>query len=303
MSKLTEWAFRNRSAVALLIIMALGIGAISYARLPMEFLPKMDQPSVAVTVIAPGYDAKSVEKMVTGPLEQAVQFTKGKSDMFSTTGDGYANIQVAFDSKTNMKEAKAEIERSVSAVQLPERVMKPFVVQFDTSMIPISWLAVTFDENISDTDKELKINKIETEIKQIDGAGQVAVEGRVAPQVSITPDTAKLESRGIPFQAIMGVLQDRGGAASIGEQNIDGAAGNIKVSGVIEDLETLRKLPVAPGVALGDVAAVELSKKQESIGRVDGKDTIMITVSKTASANAVSVGNSVSDAVDRKSVV
>ncbi|WP_127531462.1 efflux RND transporter permease subunit [Paenibacillus kobensis] len=298
MSKLTEWAFRNRSAVALLIIMALGIGAISYARLPMEFLPKMDQPSVAVTVIAPGYDAKSVEKMVTDPLEQAVQFSKGKTDMFSTTGNGYGNIQVSFDSKTNMKEAKAEIERSVSAVQLPERVMKPFVVQYDTSMIPIAWLAVTFDESISDADKEAKINDIEKQIKQIKGAGQVTIDGRVAPAVSITPDTAKLASKGVPFQAIMGVLQGRGETASIGEQNIDGAAGNIKVSGAIQDLETLRKLPVAPGVALGDVATVELSKKQESVGRVDGKDTLMITVAKSATANAVSVGKEVNKAVD-----
>ncbi|GFN32047.1 efflux RND transporter permease subunit [Paenibacillus xylaniclasticus] len=299
MNKLTEWAFRNRSAVALLIVMALGIGAMSYARLPMEFLPKMDDPSVSVTVIAPGYDAKSVETLVTEPLERAVQFAKGNTGMFSTTGNGYGSIQIAFDSKTNMKEAKAEIERSVGAVQLPERVMKPFVVQYDTSMIPVAWVSVTFDESISDADKEAKIKEIETQIKQIDGAGQITVNGRVAPEVSITPDTTKLANKGVSVQAIMSVLQGRGATASIGEQNIDGAAGNIKVNGTIDGLETLRKLPVGPGVILEDVASVELSKYQESISRLNSKDMLMITVAKTASANAVSVGKSLDKAVER----
>lgn len=299
MSKLTEWAFRNRSAVVLLIIMALGLGAISYARLPMEFLPKMDQPSVAVTVLAPGYDAKSVEKQVTGPIEEAVQFTKGKSDLFSTTGDGYASIQIAFGSKTNMKEAKAEIERSVANVQLPNGVMKPFVVQFDTSMIPISWVVVTFDPSMTDAEKEARIKEVETEIKKADGAGQVSVSGRVAPQISITPDAEKLANKGLSVQAIMGLLQSRGVSASIGQQNIDGSAGNVNVVASINDLETLRKLPLAQGVTLSDVATVEMAKEQESIGRMDGKDTIMLTVSKAADANAVTVGNSVQDIVDQ----
>jgi len=299
MSKLTEWAFRNRSAVVLLIIMALGLGAISYARLPMEFLPKIDQPEVAVTVLAPGYDAKSVEKQITGPIEEAVQFTKGKSDMFSTSGDGYASIQIAFDSKTNMKEAKAEIERSVANVPLPDRVMKPFVVQFDTSMIPISWVAVTFDESMTDAEKEARIKEVETEIKKADGAGQVSVSGRVAPQISITPDPEKLASKGLTIQSIMGLLQSRSVSASIGQQNIDGTAGNVNVVASISDLETLRKLPLAQGVALSDVATVELAKEQESIGRMNGKDTIMLTVSKAADANAVTVGNSVKDIVDQ----
>ncbi|EFM12885.1 acriflavin resistance protein [Paenibacillus curdlanolyticus YK9] len=298
MSRLTEWAFRNRAAVILLIIMALGMGAMSYARLPMEFLPKMDQPQVQVTVIAPGYDAKSVEKLVTGPLENAVQYAKGKSDMFSTTGNGYASVQIAFDSKTNMKDAKAEVEKSVAAVQLPERVMKPFVVQFDTSMIPISWVAITFDAGMSDAAKEQRVKEIEAEIKKAEGAGQVSVSGRSAPEVSITPNASKLAEKHVTTQAIMGLLQSRGVAASIGEQNIAGAASNVNVDATIGDLDTLRKLPVAPGVALSDVATVELSKKQESIGRVNGKDTIMITVSKTANANAVTVGKNVQKIVD-----
>lgn len=299
MSKLTEWSFRNKAAMILIVVMALVMGVISYFRLPMEFLPAADNPQVMITAIGPGNDAKSMEQLVTNPLEEAVTFVKGKTDMFSTSGDGYAQVNLNFDSKTNMKEAKAEIERAVDQVKLPANVMKPFVVQFNTSMIPIAWVTLTFDESMSEQEKEAKLKAFTTELQKSEGAGQVSVSGKSTPTVSVVPLTDKLAESGIPVQTLMGVLQGRGASVSIGERTLDGAAGNINVYDQVTDLETLRKLPVAAGVKLGDVATVELAKDQESISRMNGKDAIMFTISKSADANAVTVGKGIEKTVER----
>ncbi|MCK9859751.1 efflux RND transporter permease subunit [Paenibacillus sp. ATY16] len=299
MNKLTEWSFRNKAAVILIVVMALTVGVISYLKLPMEFLPEADNPQVMVTVIGPGMDAKSMEQQVTNPLEEAVMFTKGKTDMFSTSGNGYAQVNVNFDSNTNMKEAKAEIERSVDQVQLPQGVMKPFVVQFNTSMIPISWIVVTFDEGLSEQEKDAKIKLVNTELQKSEGAGQISVNGKSTPSIHITPDTDKMAQKGLPVQSLLSVLQGRGVSASIGERNVDGAAGNINVYDEVTSVDTLRNLPVAPGVKLSDVAKVEQAKEQESISRMNGKDAILFTVSKSANANAVSTGKNVEKTVER----
>ncbi|WP_138751742.1 efflux RND transporter permease subunit [Paenibacillus sinopodophylli] len=299
MSKLTEWSFRNKAAIILIVIMALAMGVISYLRLPMEFLPAADNPQVMITAIGPGNDAKSMEQKVTNPLEEAVTFVKGKTDMLSTSGDGYAQINLNFDSKTNMKDAKAEIERIVAQVPLPANVMKPFVVQFNTSMIPISWVTLTFEDGMSEQEKETKLKLVTTELQKSEGAGQISISGKSTPAVHIIPDTDKLAEAGIPVQALTGLLQGRGDSVSIGERTIDGAAGNLNVWDQVTGLETLRKLPVAAGVVLSDVAAVELSKDQESIGRMNGKDAIMFTISKSADANAVTVGNGIEKTVER----
>lgn len=297
MSRLTEWSFRNKAAIILIVIMALAMGVVSYLKLPMEFLPEADNPQVMVTVIGPGYDAKSMEQLVTGPLEKAVTLTKGKTDMFSTSGNGYAQINLNFDSKTNMKEAKAEIEKTTSLVQLPEGVMKPFVVQFNTSMIPISWITLTFEEGMSEQEKDEKLELVTSELQKTEGAGEVSVSGKTTPTIHIFPLTDKLAEQGIPVQTLMGVLQGRGVSASIGERTVDGAAGNINVYDEVTDLETLSKLPVAPGIKVGDVAKVEFAKEQESISRMNGKDAIMFTISKAADANAVTAGNNIELAV------
>lgn len=301
MQGITKWAFNNKAAVKIIVLMALVIGVISYYKLPMEFLPEADNPMVTVAAMGPGYDAKSMEKQVTEKLEESLQFIKGKSSMVSSSGNGYAKIDMSFDSKTDMKEAKAEVERAVSAVQLPERVLPPFVVQFNTSMIPISWVTVGFEENLSEADRERLENEVVNAFKKIEGAGEVALSGRSMPSVSIIPNNAKLAEKGIPFQALMGVLQGRGTASSVGEKVIDGTSGNLTVRANINDLGTLSKLPVAPGVKLSDVAEVKLTNDQETISSVDGKNVIMLTISKKSNANAVAVGDEAAAIVDRLS--
>ncbi|WP_308858148.1 efflux RND transporter permease subunit [Paenibacillus sp. R14(2021)] len=300
MQWMTKWAFNNKAAMKLVVLMALAMGVVSYFRLPMEFLPEADNPMVTIAAIGPGYDAKSMETEVTSKLEDAVQFVKGKSLMTSSSGNGFSKIDLAFDSKTNMKEAKAEVETAIRAVQLPARVMTPYVVQFNTSMIPISWVSIGLD-GVKESDREKTEKDLVNAFKSIDGAGEVSLGGKSTPSISVIPDMSKLSAKGVPFQALMGVLQGRGTAASIGEKTIDGASGNINVEANISDIDTLRKLPVAQGVTLGDVADVKLAQQQESISSLGGKNVLMLTISKTANANAVKVGDEVQSTVDRLS--
>ncbi|NBD22727.1 efflux RND transporter permease subunit [Paenibacillus glycinis] len=298
MQWITKWAFNNKAGMKLVVLMALAMGVVSYFRLPMEFLPEADNPMVTIAAIGPGYDAKSMETEVTAKLEEAVQFVKGKSLMTSSSGNGFSKIDLSFDSKTNMKDAKAEVEAAVRAVQLPERVMTPYVVQFNTSMIPISWVSVGLD-GVNEADRDKVEKDLIDEFKKVDGAGQVSLGGKSAPSVSIVPDAAKLSAKGVPFQALMGVLQGRNVSASIGEKTIDGASGNLSVEASVNDLDTLRKLPVAQGVTLGDVAEVKMDTQRESISSLKGKDVLMLTISKTANANAVKVGDAVQETVER----
>ncbi|RIX49977.1 efflux RND transporter permease subunit [Paenibacillus nanensis] len=297
MNKVTEWSFRNKAAIILLVVMALAMGAMSYFRLPMEFLPSADNPQVVITAIGQGSSAGAMEKQVTNPLEEAVMFVKGKTSMFSTTGDGYSQVTVNFDSKTNMKEAKTEIESAIAGVPLPSNVMKPFVTQLNTSMIPIGWVSVSLEEELSRQEKEAKLDLIVSELKAIEGAGQISVSGRSETIVTVQPDAEKLQTAGVPVQSLMGVLQGRGVSASLGAQIVDGAAANVNLVDDITDMETLKSLPVAPGVTLADVADVQVSSNQESVSRMNGKDAVMMTVSKAADANAVAVGERIEEKV------
>lgn len=106
-------------------------------------------------------------------------------------------------------------------------------------------------------------------------------------------DPAAMAAKGVNTAQVMGLLQGRSVSASVGEQTIGGQTGNVNVVSSIESVDTLQKLPVAAGVTLGDIAAVEPKLDQESVSRSNGKDVLFLIITKEASANAVDVGDKV----------
>ncbi|BBI34591.1 efflux RND transporter permease subunit [Cohnella abietis] len=299
MKSIINGAFRNKAAMIIIVIMVLAMGVLSYTKLPMEFLPEADNPQVTVSVIGPGYNASSMDRAVTGPLEKSLSAIKGKTNTFSSSGDGFSQVNLNFDSNTNMKEAKLEVEKAVNSVQLPANVSPPYVVQFNTSMIPISFVTLTFNDGVSDAQKEILEQQVLDEFKAIDGVGEVQLSGKSLPKVSIIPDVEKLAARGVPLEALYGVLQGRDAAASIGESTLDGQIVNLNVSASLQDLESVKKLPVAEGVKLGDVANVTFNNAKESLFRIDGKDALEYVISKGANSNAVKVGQGVDKIIEK----
>ncbi len=283
----------------IIVIMVLAMGVLSYTKLPMEFLPEADNPQVTVSVIGPGYDASAMDRAVTGPIEQALAGIKGKTNAFSTSGDGFSQVNLNFDSNTNMKEAKLEVEKAVAAVALPDNVSSPYVVQLNTSMIPISFVTLAFADGVSEAEKEATEQRIRDEFTAIDGVGSVMLAGKPQPTVRIEPDAAKLAEKGVPLQALYGVLQGRTASSAVGESVMDGRIVNLNVVADLRDIDTLKQLPVVPGVKLGDVADVTLDDAKESLFRVDGKDAIEFVISKGANSNAVNVGKEVEKVIDK----
>ncbi|MBC8081449.1 MAG: efflux RND transporter permease subunit, partial [Gorillibacterium sp.] len=76
-----------------------------------------------------------------------------------------------------------------------------------------------------------------------------------------------------------------------------GQTGNVTVISTIDSLDTLKRLPVSAGVALQDIASVQLEQDQESVSRSNGKDVLFAIITKEANANAVDVGDKVQDAI------
>lgn len=297
MSWLTKWVFGNKAAAGLLIVLALVVGVMSYTSLPMEFMPEADNPQVTVTTLGPGQNAQAMEENVTKPIELAVAMVKGKTEMMSSSGDGYAQVNIHFDSKTNMKDAAQEVQKAVDTLQFPPGVMRPYVLQLNTSMIPVSQITLAFEDGITEETLETAETVIIPKLQKIDGVANVSLYGKTTPQVQIKLDPQKMGSNGLSVAQMTGLLQGRSVAASIGEQTIGGQTGSIGVVSSIDSIDTLKALPVADGVKLQDVATVEVKADQESVSRSNGKDVLFVIIMKEANANAVDVGKKVEDAL------
>lgn len=293
MEFLTKWSFKNKAAVSLVTIFILMIGIISYFKLPMEFLPSADNPQVTIITMGQGTDSKTMEAQVTEPIESAVTGVKGKSAMYSTTGDGFSKIDLSFESGSDMKQAKLDVQEALSSVALPQSMTKPTVTQLNTSMIPISFIAVTFKDGLTAESLDLTKKELEPLYKDIKGVSDVQTFGISQSVLSVKVDNEQLSKKNVSIQNVMSVLNGQDAALAVGEKVIDGKTSNIKVIGDVTSIEKVKALKVTSDVTLGDIAKVAEAKDGNLISRFNGKESIDISIIKDSQSNAVTISKEV----------
>ncbi|MCT4479013.1 efflux RND transporter permease subunit [Peribacillus frigoritolerans] len=289
----TKWAFKNKAAVSLVTIFILLIGVVSYFKLPMEFLPSADNPQVTIITMCQGTDSKTMEAQVTDPIERAVTGVKGKSSIYSTTGDGFSKVDLFFEAGSDMKQAKLDVQEALGSVALPQSMAKPTVTQLNTSMIPISFVAVTFKDGLTAENIDFTKKELEPLYKDIKGVSDVQTFGISQSVLSVKVDNEELAKKKVSIQDVMSVLNGQNAALAVGEKVIDGKASNIKVIGDLTSIEKLEALKVTPNVALGEIAKVEEAKDGNLISRFNGKESIDLSIIKDSQSNAVTISKEV----------
>ena len=190
-SRFTKWAFGNRAAVAVLTILILAIGVVSYFRLPMEFLPSADNPQVTIISMGHGTDSMTMESEVNIPIERAVTGLNGKTSVYSTTGDGFSKVDLFFEAGYDMKLAKQDVQDALSNVALPQSISKPTISQLNTSMIPIANIAVTFEEGLTTENMDFAREELQSLYREIKGVSSVDVYGITDSVISVNIDDEK----------------------------------------------------------------------------------------------------------------
>ncbi|MFJ7928893.1 efflux RND transporter permease subunit [Peribacillus sp. NPDC096448] len=289
----TKWSFKNKAAVSLVTIFILLIGVVSYFKLPMEFLPSADNPQVTIITMGQGTDSKTMEAQVTEPIESAVTGVKGKSSMSSTTGDGFSKVDLFFEAGSDMKQAKLDVQEALGSVALPQSMSKPTVTQLNTSMIPISFVSVTFKDGITAENIEFTKKELEPLYKEIKGVSDVQTFGVSQSVLSVKVDNEELAKKKVSIQDVMSVLNGQNTALAVGEKVIDGKASNIKVIGDLTSIEKLKALKVTPNVTLGEIAKVEEANDGNLISRFNGKESIDLSIIKDSQSNAVTISKEV----------
>ena len=293
MSTFTKWAFGNRAAVAVLTILILVIGVVSYFRLPMEFLPSADNPQVTIISMGQGTDSKTMESEVTIPIERAITGLNGKTSVYSTTGDGFSKVDLFFEAGTDMKQAKQDVQEALSNVALPLYLSKPTISQLNTSMIPIANIAVSFNEGLTTENMDFAREKLPSLYQEIKGVSKVDVYGITDSIISVKIDDGKLAENQISLQAVMGILHGQNTAVAVGEKIIDGKTSNIKVIGDLTSIEKLKGLTITPDLTLADIATIEETKDANFISRFNGKDSLDISITKDSQSNAVTISKEI----------
>ena len=187
------------------------------------------------------------------------------------------------------------MQEALATVTLPNNVQKPSIIQLNTSMIPIAEVSITFKDGLTRSNSEFAKKKIIPMYKDIKGVANVQTFGTENSYVSIELDNKILAEKQLLLENILTALQGQNLSAAVGEKTIDGKASNIKVVGKLNSVKDIEQLSIAPTVTLGDVTKVSIKKPNTTLTLVNGKDALILVMTKESSANAVSTGKEIAE--------
>ncbi|MFE3719653.1 efflux RND transporter permease subunit [Streptomyces cyaneofuscatus] len=310
MSWLSRFSLAQRALIGLISIVALVFGAIAIPQLKQQLLPTIELPMVSVLAPYQGASPDVVEKQVVEPLENSLKAVDGVEGITSTASEGNALIMATFDfGDEGTKQLVADIQQAVNRAraQLPPTV-DPQVIAGSTDDIPTVVLAVT-----SDKDQQALADQLDRTVvpalQDIEGVGQVTVDGVQELQVSVVPDDKKLAAAGLNAGALAQALQAGGATLPAGSFSEAGKNRTIQVGGgytslkQIEDLQIVAKGPAgateegpAKPVRLGDVAEVKQEPSTAvSITRTNGKPSLAVMATMDKDGSAVAISDAVKD--------
>ncbi|MFC9815944.1 efflux RND transporter permease subunit [Streptomyces virginiae] len=302
MSWLSRFSLAQRALVGLVSIVALLFGAIAVPQLKQQLLPSIELPMVSVLAPYQGASPDVVEKQVVEPIESMLKGVDGITGITSTASEGNALIMATFDyGDSGTKQLVADVQQAVNRarVRLPADV-DPQVVAGSTDDIPTVILAVT-----SGKDQQALADQLEKSVvpvlSDIEGVGQVSVDGVQDLQVTVTPDDAKLAAAGLDGAALAQGLQAGGAAVPAGSFDEGGKNRTVRVGNGFTSLAQVEDLRLSPGpgkpaVRLGDVAVVKQEPaKAVSITRTNGKPSLALVLTMDKDGSAVAISDAVKD--------
>ena len=295
------------SVVSIVIVIA---GLVTLFTLPIAQYPEITPPTVSVSTVYPGANARVVAETVAAPIEQEVNGVEGMIYMSSTSAsDGSYNLTVTFEVGSDLDLSQILVQNRVALAEprLPEEVTREGIntKKQSTNIVLIISL---FSPN--DRYDELFLSNFGTlqlrdRLSRIDGVGEVMVFPSSDYSMRIWLDPQQLRSRGITTQEVLNAIR---------EQNVQVAAGQIgqppapisqsfqlsvNVLGRLTDVAQFENIIVKTSddgrvVYLRDVARIELGGQNYNlVSRLDGASSASILIYQLPGSNALQVATDI----------
>ncbi|HUX39030.1 MAG TPA: efflux RND transporter permease subunit [Rectinemataceae bacterium] len=303
---LTELAVKRPTALFAIFALFIGLGIMGYFNLGADLFPTTNTPFIGVHVVYPGAGSQQIENDVVKPIEDAVSSLPGIKTVRSASAEGYGYTVLEFAMDANPDSAVMDVQKAVDGImdRLPADASRPVVRKYNLNARPI--LIVALSGKLPYDELYARADVLKKRIENVQGVGQVSLEGAPKREVEVQVDRSALESWGLSLQTLIGILKADNLNAPAGLLRQDGIDRTVRVLGEASSLEELRgillPLPRGGTVPLGEVAEIKFALPVDAGKvRMDGVSAIGLTIVKASDANVVETTKRIKKAIDLES--
>ena len=289
LDSIISFSLRNRLAVLLAAVLLVIGGLYVSSNMEVDVFPDLNAPTVVIMTEANGMAPEEVEKIVTFPVETAVNGATDVRRVRSSSTTGFSVVWVEFDWGTDIYRARQIVSEKLAAVGelLPANVGNPTLGPQSSILGEVLIIGLTAN---GETDMEqlrtLADWTIRPQLLATGGVAQVAVLGGDIKEYQILLDLEKMRRFGISVDDVLRATDDMNRNAAGGvlyEYSNEYIIRGMTSTTSIEDLErtVVSRLSKHP-VTLRDIAEVRIGPKEPRMGTasVETKPAVILTVTK-----------------------
>ncbi len=297
MQKLAEICVRRPVFATMLILSLTVVGLFSYRSLGVDLFPKIDLPTITVTVVNPGASPQEVETEITDKVEGAVNTISGIDELRSTSVEGVSQVFITFLLEKNPDIAAQEVRNKVDLIanDLPVTAEQPIVQKFDTDAAPVVRIAVSAPRSLREV-TDVADKKIKQQIESINGVGQVQIVGGRTREIQVWIDPDKLRAFNVTVAEVANAVRAQnmevpGGRIDEGTREL-----TVRTMGRIVEPAEFNNLIVANrgaySVKLSDIGyAEDGAEEPRTEARLNGHPAVTLIVTKQSGQNTVAVAD------------
>ncbi|MGQ0572048.1 MAG: efflux RND transporter permease subunit [Armatimonadota bacterium] len=294
----------RRPVMVLMIISALMVlGLVAYSRLPVELFPNIQFPFVSVIVIYPGAGPDEVQLLVAKPLEEQLSSLPNVREVRTLASEGQVFLGVQFELGANVDAAVADVRQRVdiARVRFPRDVEQPIVQKFDFAAEPVLNIGLGGARSQREL-RRLADDVIKPRFERVAGVAAVNVSGGLVREIRVEVDQERLRAYGLTLAQIEEMLRAENLNVPGGKITDNAREFLVRLTGQFNTLQEIADLRIrrldGSVIRLGEVATVgDVEKDRTQYTRLNGRDSVGMTVQKQAGANTVAVSDGVRKAI------
>lgn len=302
-----RFSLNNRMVILVIAALCLVAGIYSTMHTEVDVFPDLNAPTVVVMTEAEGMAPEEVERLVTFPIETAVNGATNVRRVRSSSATGFSIVNIEFDWGTDIYKARQIVSEKIAMVgaDLPENVGNPTLGPQASILGELMIIGLTADTTSMQDLRTIADWTIRPRLLSTGGVAQVAVMGGDIKEYQILMDPGKMRRHGVSMDeviyAVKGMNQNASGGILYEYGNEYIVRGLLSTN----DIDELKKAVVKTSenglpITLDAVADVRIGPKTPVLGVAsnDGKPAVLLTVTKQPNTNTLALTGRLDNALD-----
>lgn len=289
LNKIIKFSLHNRPFIIVMSLLLIIVGCWTAWKMDVDVFPDLNAPTVVIMTEANGMAPEEVERLVTFPIETAVNGATDVRRVRSSSTTGFSVVWVEFDWGTDIYRDRQIISEKISSIEndLPNGVGRPTMGPQSSIMGEVMFIGLTADTTSLGSLRTLADWTIRPRLLSTGGVAQVAVMGGDIMEYQIALRPERMRHYGVSLndvaEATKNMNQNVSGGIHYEHGNEYIIRGVVSTNRIAElSKATIKLNNVGKPIVLSDIADVKMGSKSPKTGvaSVSGKPAVLLTITK-----------------------